>query len=38
MEEFSDTDDYWEESRKVLSCHYNELLEAFNNWKDKDTL
>jgi hypothetical protein len=37
MEEFSDTDDYGD-SRKVLSRHYNELSEAFNNSKEKETL
>jgi hypothetical protein len=37
MKEFSDTDDYGN-SRKVLSQHYNELSEAFNNSKGKETL
>jgi hypothetical protein len=37
MEELSDTEDY-SHSRKVLSRHYNELSEAFNNSKAKETL
>jgi hypothetical protein len=37
MEELSDTEDY-RDSRQVLSCHYNELSEAFNNSKEKDSL
>jgi hypothetical protein len=37
MEELSDTEDY-HDSRKVLSRHYNDLSEAFNNSKEKDTL
>jgi len=37
MEELSDTEDYGH-SRKVLSRHYNELSEAFNNSKEKESL
>jgi hypothetical protein len=37
MEELSDMEDY-QESRKVLSRHYNELSEAFNNSKEEETL
>ena len=37
MEELSDTEDY-QDSRKVLSRHYNELSEAFNNSKEKESL
>jgi hypothetical protein len=38
MEEVSDVDDYGD-SRKVLSRHYyNEVSEAFNNSKEKETL
>jgi hypothetical protein len=37
MEELSDTEDY-RDSRKVLSRHYNELPEAFNNSKEKESL
>jgi tryptophan synthase beta subunit len=37
MEEVSDTEDY-RDSRRVLSRHYNELSEAFNNSDEKDTL
>jgi hypothetical protein len=38
MEEFSDMDDDYRDSRKVLSRHYNELSEAFNNSKEKESL
>jgi hypothetical protein len=37
MEELSDTEDYGH-SRKVLSRHYNELSEAFNNSRAKESL
>jgi hypothetical protein len=37
MEELSDIDNY-RDSRKVLSQHYNELSEAFNNSKQKECL
>jgi hypothetical protein len=37
MEEMSDTEDYWD-ARKVLSHHYNELSEAFNNSTERDNL
>jgi hypothetical protein len=37
MEELSDTEDYGH-SRKVLSRHFNELSEAFNNSKEKESL
>lgn len=37
MEELSDTEDY-QDSRHVLSRHYNELSEAFTNSKDKEKL
>ena len=37
MEELSDTEDY-RDSRRVLSRHYNELSEAFNNSKAKESL
>jgi hypothetical protein len=36
MEELSDTEDY-RDSRQVLSRHYNELSEAFNNSKEKES-
>jgi len=37
IEELSDDEDY-RDSRRVLSRHYNELSEAFNNSKMKETL
>jgi hypothetical protein len=37
IEQLSDTDDY-NDSRKVLSLHYNDLSEAFTNSKDKESL
>jgi hypothetical protein len=37
MGELSDKEDY-QDSRKVLSCHYNKLSEAFNNSKEKECL
>jgi hypothetical protein len=37
MEELSEDEDY-RDSRKVLSRHYNELSEAFNNSKMKEDL
>jgi hypothetical protein len=37
MEEVSDAGDY-DHSQKVLSRHYNELSEAFNNSKQKESL
>jgi hypothetical protein len=36
-EELSDAEDY-QDSRNVLSRHYNEMSEAFNNSKEKETL
>jgi hypothetical protein len=37
MDELSDTEDY-QSSRMVLSCHYNELSETFNNSKEKEEM
>jgi hypothetical protein len=37
LEELSDTEEY-QDSRKVLSRHYNELSEAFTNARDKESL
>jgi hypothetical protein len=37
MEELTDDEDY-RDSRKVLSRHYNELSEAINNSKEKESL
>ena len=37
IEELSDTEEY-QDSRKILSRHYNELSEAFTNAVDKDSL
>ena len=37
IEELSDNEDY-RDSRRVLSRHYNELSEAFNNSKEKESL
>jgi hypothetical protein len=37
MEVLSSTKDY-RDSRNVLSRHYNELSEAFNNSKEKESL
>jgi hypothetical protein len=37
MKELSDTEDY-QDSRKVLSIHNNEVSEAFNNSIEKESL
>jgi hypothetical protein len=36
MEELSYIDDY-QDSREVFRHHYNEVLKAFNNSKEKET-